>query len=153
LLDVFTHTSPGPPPGAAVFAAAAAAGPCFFAAIGAGAAAIGAAAEGAAIAGAGFAIGVGAGIAAAFEVAATGAPFDAADAGAAAYHVCTPLCPRHAPLFEAAVEYVPSLQIPFEPAGAPAGACAIAPAAPIARTPIIINIRFVIATTLENLQN
>lgn len=34
------------------------------------------------------------------------------------------LMARQAPFFTAAVEYVPSLRIPVEPAGAPAGACA-----------------------------
>jgi hypothetical protein len=133
LLDIFTHTNPGPPPGAAVFAAAAAAGPGFF---GAGADATGApAGVGAPTAGAPFASAVGAGIA----------------ATEAAYHVCTPLCPRQAPLFAAAVEYDPSLQIPVAPAGAPAGTCAI----PLAATnnpaiiPAIINIFFVIAGILR----
>jgi hypothetical protein len=44
---------------------------------------------------------------------------------AAAYQVCTPLWPLQAPDLLGAVEYVPSLQIPVAPAGAPAGACAI----------------------------
>ena len=78
-----------------------------------------------------------------FAVEATGAPA----AGIAAYHVCTPLCPRHAPLFAAAVEYVPSFQIPFAPAGAPAGACAITLAAPIANPPTTVQSTFVIAAT------
>jgi tellurite resistance protein TerC len=81
--------------------------------------------------------GVGAGIAAGF----------AAVAGAAAYHVCTPLCPPHAPLLLAAIEYVPSLQIPVAPAGAPAGACAIAEPAP-SSTPASIHCVFVIDRSL-----
>ncbi len=76
-------------------------------------------------------------------VAAAGAGIDAAGA---AYHVCTPLCPRHAPLFDSAVEYDPSLQIPV----APAGACAKTLAAPNTHTPAIIQIVFVIAGTLES---
>jgi hypothetical protein len=132
LLDVFTQTNPGPPPGAAVRAAAAAAGPCFFAIeIAAGAAA----GVGAGIAESGTVAETGAGIATTF--AAEVAPGAAA---AATYHVCTPLCPRHAPDFEAAIEYDPSPQIPFAPAGAPPAACANALAAPIKNTPAIINI-------------
>ena len=43
----------------------------------------------------------------------------AADVAAeAAYHACTPLWPPHAPRFEAAEVYVPSLHCPVEPAGA-----------------------------------
>jgi hypothetical protein len=128
LLAVFTQTNPGPPPGAAVFAAAAAAGPSFF---GAGADPTGAPA------------GTGALMAGGALVAAAGAGIDAAGA---AYHVCTPLCPRHAPLFDSAVEYDPSLQIPV----APAGACAKTLAAPNTHTPAIIQIVFVIAGTLES---
>lgn len=41
-----------------------------------------------------------------------------------AYHSFTPLWPLHAPLFDAAVVYVPSPQTPVDPAGALAGACA-----------------------------
>ena len=41
----------------------------------------------------------------------------AAAEGVAAYQVCTPLCPRHAPLLDLAVEYVPSLHCPVAPAG------------------------------------
>jgi hypothetical protein len=47
----------------------------------------------------------------------------AALGAAAAYHVFTPLCPPQAPLLLAAVLYVPSLQSPVVPAGAPAGTC------------------------------
>ncbi len=139
MLAVFTQTNPGPPPGAAVFAAAAAAGPSFFApdappaGVGAGSDATGApAGVGAPIAGTAFASGAGAGIAVA----------------EAAYHVCTPLCPRHAPLFEAVVAYVPSLQIPFAPAGAPAGACANAVDAAITHSPANVQTVWVIVRIL-----
>lgn len=43
----------------------------------------------------------------------------------AEYQVCTPLWPLQAPDLLGAVEYVPSLQSPVAPAGAPDGACAI----------------------------
>ena len=43
-----------------------------------------------------------------------------------AYHVFTPWWPEQAPRFDAAVEYVPSLQTPVVPDGAPAGAWALA---------------------------
>ena len=46
-------------------------------------------------------------------------------AAAAANQVLTPLWPLQAPDLLAAVEYVPSLQSPVAPAGAPAGACAM----------------------------
>jgi len=148
LLAELTHTNPLPPPGATGLAAAACAGLSFFPEV-AGAAAVGAAAGvGAGLAGAAVAAGVGAGIAAGFAAAAVGA---GAAAGAAAYHVCTPLCPRHAPALLAAVEYVPSLQIPFAPAGAPAGACAIALPAHTASAPASIKLIVFIAV-LEGLQ-
>ena len=132
MLSVFTHTIPGPPPGAAVFAAAAAAGPPFAEAV-LGAEAGVAAGVGAGIAAEGFAAGVDAGAAAAVG-AAPAVP--GAFTGAVEYHVCTPLCPLHAPLLLAAIEYVPSLQIPFAPDGAPAGACAPATPHIIATRPI-----------------
>jgi hypothetical protein len=146
LLAVFTQTNPGPPPGAAVFAAAAAAGPSFFPA-GAATAAAPPPGVGACIAGTGFVSPVGAPISGAGFVSAVGAGISGTKA---AYQVCTPLCPRQAPLFAAAVEYVPSRQIPFAPAGAPAGACAQTLAAPKTHTPAIIQIVFVIAEFLES---
>src|ERR1017187_6763104 len=78
-----------------------------------------------AAAGAGFdAIGAG-------DVAGFASPAVVADlagfATAGAYQSFTPLCPLHAPDLLAAVLYVPSLHIPVEPEGAPAGACAIIP--------------------------
>jgi hypothetical protein len=71
--------------------------------------------------GAGFAAGAGAAAAAG----AVAGFADEAFAAGAAYHVCTPLWPLQAPDLLGAVEYVPSLQIPVAPAGAPAGACAM----------------------------
>lgn len=123
MVDRFTHTIPGPPPGAGALAvpdvpfgvaaegfAAATAGAAVAAgfAIGAGA---GAAGAGAAAAGAGFAIGAEAAGAAFAAVAAAGA-------AEAAYQSFTPWCPRQAPILLAAFVYVPSLHCPVEPAGA-----------------------------------
>lgn len=141
MLDEFTHTIPGPPPGACVRAAAIAAGLCrpdpagfAFTAVrvGAGAAAIGA------LLGAGA---VAIGVEGATAVFVTGVI--AVGTGAAAtdfapvvappvsvYQSFTPLCPRQAPSFIAALVYVPSLQAPVDPAGT----CAIATPAPNAAT-------------------
>ena len=53
--------------------------------------------------------------------------------GSAVYHSFTPWCPRHAPCLLAAVEYVPSLQSPVDPAGGVVWAIAhCAPTSPIA---------------------
>ena len=142
LLDVFTQTIPGPPPGAIGFCAAASAGLNRFVAedpkqalsrrsrrrslssvYGVGI-----------CFGAVLAAGVGAGIAGAGAAGFAGT-LPQASPSFAIYQVCTPLCPRQAPSFDAAVEYVPSLQIPFVPAGAPAGACAPAPREPAPREP------------------
>jgi hypothetical protein len=100
---VLSQTFPAPPPGFGAVAVAAD-GTGDVAAAGAGVA---------------FAAGAGAG-------AAAGLVADFADvvfAAGAAYQVCTPLWPLQAPDLLGAVEYVPSLQIPVAPAGAPAGAC------------------------------
>ena len=43
------------------------------------------------------------------------------------YQSFTPLCPEQAPDLVAPEWYVPSLQSPVDPAGAPAGTCAHAP--------------------------
>jgi hypothetical protein len=70
--------------------------------------------------GAAFAAGAAAGVAAEPVAGLAAEDF----AAGAAYQVCTPLCPLQAPDLLGAVEYVPSLQSPVAPAGAPAGACA-----------------------------
>jgi hypothetical protein len=106
---VFTHTWPGPPPGAAAVCIA---DPEDFAA-GCGGGAAGATAG---LAGAAVVVG-------AFEGAAAGALFEAV----LSYQSFTPPWPEHAPRFEGALVYVPSLHSPVEPAGA----CALLVAATI----------------------
>jgi len=103
---VFSQTLPAPPPGfGAVEEAADGTGAVDGAGVGAALAA-----------GAAAGVGVAAGAVAGFA--------DEAFAAGAAYQVCTPLWPLQAPDLLDAVEYVPSLQSPVAPAGAPAGACA-----------------------------
>lgn len=98
------------------------AGVGFDAGAGAGAAAaLGAGAAAGAGVGAGLAAGAAAGGVAGFAI---GADFFAGAAAEAANQLFTPLWPRHAPDLLDVVAYVPSLQRPVEPAGAPAGACA-----------------------------
>jgi hypothetical protein len=97
LLDVFSHTIPGPPPGARVLAAAFDVEEAVFAVVAAAAGAAAAVVFAALVA----AAGASAVVVVAALVAAAGA---GAAVGADAYHSFTPWCPRQAPCLLAAVE-------------------------------------------------